>query len=381
MRLLAQQNHVVWVSFHASRRPQFTTSDTRMVLRRLRQVWNGPKQVTPQIEVLNPLLIPMPEWGFVRQINRWVLTRQIRNVLRRLPRRPAQLWFFTPDIPELRQRLRVERVVYYCVDDFAAFGGWNTALVERLEAQTMGISDVVITTSTKLYEERRDRHPAVHLVPHGVDYEHFAAAPRLPADAVPPELRQIPRPTFGYMGLISDYVDLDLIGRAARRRPDWSFVLIGDARCQQEAISGLPNVHRLGPRPYEQLPAYCRGFDVGLIPFRLNRLTRAVNPIKLREYLAAGLPVVSSPMAEVLKYAPAVHTAETPDEFVAACSAALAMANDGHPERRQELVRGESWRARVEVLSRLVMGDGDAQPDEAAPLRSHPPAVTSSASH
>ncbi len=354
MRRLAEHNNVLWVNFHASRRPQLTRSDTELVIRRLARAWRGVQRVAPRLDVLSPLVIPMPESPLARFVNAQTVARQIRTALRRLPARPTQLWLFTPDLPELIDRLPTECVVYYCVDDFAAFGGFNTALMERLEARTIAGSDVIVATSTRLYEGRRERHPNVHLVPHGVDYEHFAQVATLAADAVPDDLKRIPRPILGYMGLVSDWLDLDLIRRAARTRPDWSFVLIGDVRCDVEAIAHLPNVHRLGGRPYELLPAYCRGFDVGLIPFRMNRLVRAVNPIKLREYLAAGLPVVSAPIAEVLPYAPAVLTAESPGEFLGACHAALRMAADGNAAARQALVRRESWRQRVERLSEIV---------------------------
>ena len=354
MRCLAERNHVLWVNFHASRCPRLTGRDARLTLRRLRQVWAGPRQAAPHIDVLSPLVLPLPASPVARFINARVLARQIRRTLRRLPRRPVQLWLFAPDVPELIERLRAERVVYYCVDDFAAFSGYNTPLVEELERRTMRTSDVVITTSATLYKTRRAQHPCVHLVPHGVDFDHFAAAADLPADAVPADLRTIPRPIFGYMGVISDYVDLDLLARAARARPEWSFALLGDVRCDTRALSGLGNVHLLGGRPYEQLPAYCRGFDVGLIPFRLNRLTVAVNPIKLREYLAAGLPVVSAPLDEVQRYAPTVRSAQTLDEFLPACAAALRSASEGDRRTRQQLVRDEGWRSRVELLSDIV---------------------------
>lgn len=168
-----------------------------------------------------------------------------------------QLWLFTPDMPELIDLLPAERVVYYCVDDFAAFSGFKPGLIEQLEARTVAASDVVITTSTELYQARRRQHANTHLVPHGVDFEHFAAAVDLPAGCIPEDIRRIPRPILGYIGLISDYVDLDLIREAARRRPDWSFVLIGNATCATRELTGLENVHLLGGRPYEELPAYC----------------------------------------------------------------------------------------------------------------------------
>lgn len=356
MRHLAAQNHVLWVNFHASRRPRLTRGDTHMVLRRLRQMWGGTRRVAPGIDVLSPLVVPLPDVPLARAVNGCALARQVSVALRRLPRRPTQLWLFTPDVPELIDRLGGEHVVYYCVDDFAAFTGYNTPLMERLERRTMAASDVVITTSAELYQERRSLHPHVHLVPHGVDFEHFSVTPGLPREAVPGDLKAIRGPVFGYMGLITDYMDWSLISRAARARPDWSFVLLGDVRCDVSAVAGCRNVHLLGGRPYEQLPAYCRGFDVGLIPFALNRLTRAVNPIKLREYLAAGLPVVSAPLAAVLRYRPSVLTAMTLDEFVAAGEEALRMAGEEDPRVRQEVVRSEGWSARVEELSSLVEG-------------------------
>jgi glycosyltransferase involved in cell wall biosynthesis len=367
MRQLAQYNHVLWVNFHASRRPQLTRRDAHLALRRLWQTWAGTRRVGPHLDLLSPLLVPLPASRLARWINSRVVCRQIRSALDHLPVRPVQLWLFAPDIPEVIGQLPAERVVYYCVDDFAAFSGYDAALVERLERRTVAGSDLVITTSAELQMRHRRQHRCVHLVPHGVDFDHFATACTLPEHAIPDDLKPIRRPIFGYMGVTADYVDLPLLAQAARARPDWSWVLLGDVRCAMSAVAGLKNIHILGGRPYEQLPAYCRGFDVGLIPFRMNRLTRAVNPIKLREYLAAGLPVVSAPLEAVKAYAPAVQIAETLPEFLAACERALHMAVDGRPQARQDLVRAESWRFRVEYLSHLV--------ETLAETRAVPPAV------
>ena len=404
MRILSEHNHVLWVNYHASRRPKLGGRDARMIARRLRQVCGGARRVSPTLDVLSPLLVPVPDSRLARYVNGRVLARQIRAALRRagrphsprVPARPTQLWLFTPDVPELIDLLRpggqdartppAERVVYYCVDDFGAFAGFDPTLVAELERRTIAASDVVITSSAKLYEQRRPLHRNTHLVLHGVDYEHFAAAADLSPDAIPDDIKHLPRPVLGYFGLISDYVDLELLAQAARRRPDWSFVLIGEARCNLGCLQGLSNVHILGGRAYEELPAYCRGFDVGLVPFRMNRLTRAVNPIKLREYLAAGLPVVSAPLPEVNRYAhrqagcpshppgcscPAVYTAEGLEQFLAACVAALQAGGAADRHARQALVRSEGWRARVELLSEIVSGGqrpGQAQPTGETPV-------------
>ena len=359
MRLLAEQNHILWINYHASRRPKLNRGDSRMIVRRLREVCAGARRVQPTIDVLSPLVLPLPESPTARYVNTRLMVRQIRSALRQLPRRPTQLWLFTPDVPELIDLLDAERVVYYCVDDFAAFSGFNAELITRLERQTCAAADVVFATSQTLYEQRSRQSSNTHLVPHGVDLDHFASAEDIRPDQLPDDVRNIPTPVFGYFGLISDYVDLDLIAAAARHQPDWSFVLIGSLRCDPSTLDVLDNVYLLGNKPYEEMPGYCRVFDVGLIPFRMNRLTRAVNPIKLREYLAAGLPVVSSPMPEVLRYSPAVRTAETLDEFIAACTAALAASQDGNAAERRALVRAESWQARVEQLSEIIMGTGN----------------------
>ena len=363
MRLLSEHNHVVWVNYHASRRPALTRSDTRAIARRLWQARRSVRRVAPNIDVLSPLLIPFPEARSARFINSRALARQIRLRLRQLPQRPTQLWLFTPDVPELIELIPAERVVYYCVDEFSAFSGFNESLIRRLEERTIRASDVVITTSATLQDQRRGLNPNTHMVPHGVDYDHFAASDSVSPDQVPEEICDIPRPIFGYFGLISDYVDLELIGQAARARPQWSFVFLGDVRRDTAPIDRLENVYLLGGRSYESLPGYCSRFDVGLIPFRMNRLTRAVNPIKLREYLAAGLPVVSSPMPEVLRYQPAVTTAESLDEFLPACATALAIGQAQSPAERRQLVVAESWQSRLEVLSELIR--------QTAPLVSH----------
>ena len=364
MRALSEHNHVLWINYHASRRPTLSRSDSRMIVRRLRAALAPPRRVSASIDILSPLLLPLPESRAARFVNARLVARQVNAALRRLPKRPLQLWFFTPDAPELIDRLPAEKVVYYCVDDFAAFSGFNSELITRLERRTISRSDVVFATSRPLYERCWDQHANTHQVSHGVDFQHFASTAHIPAEQVPADLRSIRRPVFGYIGLISDYVDLELLASAAREQPTWSFVLIGSARCDTQAVSGLPNIHLLGPRPYEQLPFYCRGLDVGLIPFRMNQLTHAVNPIKLREYLAAGLPVVSSPMPAVLRYAPAVRTARTPAEFIDACTAALSIAHNEPADRRRELVRQEGWQPLVEHLSRIVMNEMCSRLDE-----------------
>lgn len=356
MRLLAEHNQVLWINFHASRSPQLTAADARTALRRIGQIFRGSVQVEARIQARSPLVLPFPKSRAARALNLRSLRRTIDLFLAQRPYEPAQLWLFTPDLPELITAHPWERTVYYCVDHFAGFDGYDAGLISELEVQTLRDCDVALATSPPLVAACQRHSANTHYVPHGVDFGHFAAAPLLPADEIAPELRTLSPPVIGYFGLIAEYVDLELLAAAARARPRWSFVLIGDLTCDAGPLRGLSNIHLLGPRAYADLPSYCRGFDVGIIPFRSRALTRAVNPIKLREYLAAGLPVVSAPMDAIAPYAEGVHVAETCDEFLAACEAAMARSAEHGPRHYQALVESESWTARVADICKHVMG-------------------------
>jgi hypothetical protein len=186
----------------------------------------------------------------------------------------------------------------------------------------------------------------VALVRHGVDHGHFAKALD-PATPVPQDLARLPRPVIGFFGLVADWVDLELVRQVADAHPRASVVLLGNVVTSTAALEGARNVHLLGRRPYALLPGYCRGFDVALTPFRLNELALAANPLKAREYVAAGLPNVCTDLPE-LRAVPGCTVARTRPEFVAAVGRALL---DGGPRReRSDLVRSEGWEARVEEI-------------------------------
>jgi len=353
MKLLARRNHVVWVNHHGSRRPTASTADAVSIAGKLRQIVQGPRRVAENMTVLTPLVFPLPGNPAAIAINRRLLAWQIRRVLQGLPRRPVQLWSFAPDVDYLAGQFNEERLVYYCVDEFSEFTGYDRQSILDAEARLARQADLVVTTSLALFESKRRLNPRCELVPHGVDAEHFARAgdPKLP---VPSELRSLPRPILGFWGLIQDWVDLGLLGDLADARPDWSLLLIGEPRTDLKPLRGRTNVHLFGRRAYAELPSYAKGFDVGLIPFRLGSLTRAVNPIKLREYLAAGLPVVSSRLPEVEAYRRWVEVADDLTGWLAAIERALASRGMEADAARREAVRSESWEATVERLSRLV---------------------------
>lgn len=359
MHVLAERNVVLWVNYHASRAPTASPSDLAYMARKLAQVLAGLKSPRKSLHVLTPLVVPLPGSGWARRLNRRLLVWQIRRALRKLQSAPVQIWSFTPDVSYLLGRFGEEKVLYYCVDDHAEFTGYDRQQVLRDEEDLCRRADLVVTSSTALQEAKRAWNPNTILVPHGVDYEHFSRAlsNNLPT---PPDIAEIPHPRLGFFGLIRDWVDLDLLAEVARRRPDWHIVMLGDATVDLTPYRALPNIHFLGRKPYEQLPAYCKQFDVGLIPFKINALTRAVNPIKLREYLAAGLPVVSTPLPDVQLYGDTIHVAKTSDEFAGVAVAALATCpKDRHQFSRA--IRAETWPEKVQAISRQLDRNGARQ--------------------
>jgi hypothetical protein len=244
MRELAKSNHVLWINWHASRRPSLNRRDFGSIVEKLKQFGNGLVQVQDRFWVLTPLVVPLPSSPFARRLNRWLLTTQTRSVLRNLPR-PRQLWSFTADIGPLLGTFGEERVVYYCVDEFAAFSGYDVETTRRLDRELCEVSDLVITTSQALYTSKRPYNPNTVYVPHGVLYDHFAQALE-PAFPVAEDLKKLPGPVIGYYGLIQDWQDLDLLGEIARRRPQWSVVLVGKVQTDIERFRQLPNMHFLG---------------------------------------------------------------------------------------------------------------------------------------
>jgi glycosyltransferase involved in cell wall biosynthesis len=362
MHLLAEQNVVLWVGYHASRTPAASSSDIAWIVHKLRQVFAGLRQARPNLYVLTPLALPLPGSRLARAINRRLILWQIRRALRRIAAGPLEVWSFAPDIAYLLDGLDARRVIYYCVDDFAHFSGYDAGQILADEAALARRADLQIVTSQALLESKKSLNPNTLLLPHGVDATHFARALE-PGLAEPAELADIPHPRLGFFGLIRDWVDLDLLVALAQRRAEWQIVLLGDSTVDLTACRTRPNIHLLGPKPYAELPAWCAGFDVGLIPFRLNELTRAVNPIKLREYLAAGLPVVSTPLPEVARYGSLVHLAEGVDAFEAAIAAALAEPADRRAARSQAM-QAETWPARMNQIAAACKDSPSARPDD-----------------
>lgn len=354
LRELAKTRRVLWLNSLATRKPTLSSSrDLLKIKRKLGEFSQGAVNVENDLWVATPLVLPFPYNPIARRVNRQILRMTIHMLRRQLGIKAFQLWTFLPNVAPYIGALGEQLSVYYCVDEWATFPGIDKATLHTLERQLLEQVDVTFTTSLALADKKRVHCPATHLAPHGVDYAKFATAldEQLP---IPDDLAKLPGKKIGFFGTLRDFLDYELIAHVAKARPDWSIALIGQELCDIGPIKGLPNVHLLGQKKHDQLPGYCKGFDVGLIPYRIDNDVKFINPLKLREYLSAGLPVVSTDMPEVQPYAHLCHIAKTGDEMVAAIERAL---EEGSPEQRAtrcESMKTETWQARAAAVTHTV---------------------------
>jgi glycosyltransferase involved in cell wall biosynthesis len=343
--------------------PGKTSQPLRRIFRKLRsmaRLVRRPLAELPGFFVFTPVLFPFYGVAWARRLNSRLVRFQVELVARRIGIADPVLFVTLPTAWDIVQPMRRRALVFNRSDKASEFGEANQAAISALEDALLKESDAVVYVSRALMEEER---PVVgargHFLDHGVDLGHFdpgAAGPE------PDDLRAIPRPRIGWFGSLRDHlVDFALLERLARELPHAQLVLVGDAVSSMERFAKLPNVHWLGFRPYEEIPRYGRGFDVAIMPWRDNDWIRSCNPIKLKEYLALGLPVVSTDFPEVRHYAEVVRIARDGDDFVRHVRAALAEGGPATPALRRNAVLGASWDARTaDLLALAARASGSA---------------------
>jgi glycosyltransferase involved in cell wall biosynthesis len=351
MRLFARDNRVLWVNSIGMRAPTASKSDISRIFKKLSAATTPVTEVEPNIFVLSPLTIPAYGSPSLRALNRRLLRFQVKRAMGQLGFKRVINYVFLPSAGLIAGTLGEEMVIYHCVDEYAAFSDIPSQPMLELERQLLGRADLVITSAELLYQSKVKLNPRTVLVRHGVDHAHFRRALD-PQTVVPADMAHLPRPIIGFFGLIADWVDLELIAYVANRFPTGSVVLLGKTTTDVSALESLPNVHFLGRKPYAELPAYCKGFDVALMPFLINELTLNANPLKVREYLAAGLQVVSTPIPEV-EVLGQCRIGSDQESFAREVEAALA-EDPGPSVARSEAIRHESWEARLEEICRHI---------------------------
>ncbi|MGB9178623.1 MAG: glycosyltransferase family 1 protein [Pyrinomonadaceae bacterium] len=254
------------------------------------------------------------------------------------------LWYYTPMAMSWTRHLKPLAAIYDCMDELSAFKGAPPALMER-EQELFRAADLVFTGGHSLYEVKRGQHPHVYAFPSSIDAPHFAQARSLNGD--PADQALIPHPRLGFFGVIDERMNIKLLDAVAEQRPDWHLVIVGPVvKIDESELPRRANIHYPGSKSYTELPAYLAGWDVALLPFALNESTRFISPTKTPEYLAAGCPVVSTSIRDVVRpygQEGLVHIADTPEEFVAAIEAAMAEDHQMRLRRVDDFLAETSW--------------------------------------
>jgi glycosyltransferase involved in cell wall biosynthesis len=351
---LAKRYQVLWIESIGMRRPRFSAADFRRAWEKFRNWWQAHEKkdsAVPNLVVIAPLVLPFHGNVVARGINRVIMRLALRKALTHNESRALPLIVTaSPGSEYLLDQLGAERVVYYCADEYSSMPGMDAGLIRNLEARLLSKVDAVIVTSETLLKAKSAAGKPISLLRHGVDTMHFSAAAR-PETPVASVLQGIPAPIFGFYGLVQSHIAFETIVTVAERRRDWSFVFIGKRDEDPSIFPSLPNIHYLPAQPYAQLPSVLKGFNVCLIPYQVDERTRDRNPVKLREYLAGGKPVISTPLPEVLVYRDVVAIAGTADEFERAAEQLLQEKGEEEAQRRMEYVHDDSWDA---VASRFV---------------------------
>jgi hypothetical protein len=355
MKLLSQKNRVLWVNSIGMRKPSASSSDLKRIFVKLQSFLKGLEKIHENLFVFTPIVLPLPSSAWARQINVLLLRASLWYYRKQLGMQDFQLWTFVPTMVDLAGKMGEKTLVYYCVDEWSQFSFMDSEAMRNMEIRLLQKSDIVFVTADHLYRDKVQFNKNTFLVEHGVDHEHFSQAQNESLDS-PLDIRNIKKPILGFFGLIHEWIDLDLIEHVAKAKPEWSLVLIGKSSVDISRFQKYANVHFLGQKPYATLPAYCRVFDVGLIPFVVNELTLNVNPIKLREYLSAGLPGVSTALPEVEKYKDIVKIAHSADEFVTAVEMILRSDTRDNAHVRSSRMDKETWQGKVEYISECIQG-------------------------
>jgi UDP-galactopyranose mutase len=282
------------------------------------------------------------------------------------------LWYYTPMAMAFTSHLTPLAIVYDCMDELSAFKGAPAVLKDR-EAALMQSAALVLTGGQSLFEAKRQQHHNIHPFPSSVDVEHFAKARRVRHD--PPDQASIPHPRLGFFGVIDERMDIDLVDAVAAEQPDWHIVMVGPVvKIDPSMLPRRPNIHYLGSKTYDQLPQYVAGWDVALLPFARNEATRFISPTKTPEYMAAGKPVVSTSIRDVVRpygQQGLVRIADTPRAFIQGCKAAMAEDPLARTTQADAFLRKTSWegtwnRMRLLLDAVLTERDTNTQTDIAA---------------
>jgi hypothetical protein len=362
VRQLLPRHAVYWVNTIGTRKPQINLSTLRRAREKVRH-WLWPDKLNgdnPQVH--NPRMWPSFGSPFARGLNRRLLRRHLVPLIRSLPAEPVAVTTH-PLVADLMTDLRVRRWIYYCVDDFSQWPGLDVATMQKMEAELVRRADVLIAVSETLQKQLERTGRSAHLLTHGVDLDFWTS----PSQTLPlPQLSDLPKPLVVFWGLLDRRVDVSFLRQLSADLSQGTVVLVGPADNPDPALESLPRVHRLGPVAFEQLPLLAREASVLIMPYADLPVTRAMQPLKLKEYLASGRSTVVSDLPANRSWADCMDLVRTPGEFSQTVRKRIETGLPEDQRRARRRLVQETWAAKAHAFSGWVL-------DGQLPIREHFP--------
>jgi glycosyltransferase involved in cell wall biosynthesis len=352
---LSRQNEVIY----------FSSRGLRGYLKQWLRKRNGQRvflsirsKINEKLILYQPLILPQAPLPIIHRINSSISKIWLKCLVKQRKLDNPVLWLNHPHQADYISLFPNCLICYDCMDNWSEFNlGREKELIEKEEDHILSKADVVFASSQLLLERMKGKCKRVYLIPNACEVEHFAQAVKkdLP---IPPELENFKKPRIGYMGIVAEWHDLELIGYAAERRKSYHFVFIGPIGINVDIspYKKIPNLHFLGGRPYEILPNYLQHMDVCILPFRTGDFAQTIDPVKVYEYLAAGRPVVSVDMRELHKLNSVVRIAKNKEDFVNLLDQALedAKTPKKHIQKCMKIIEDHSWGKRAAKIENLI---------------------------
>jgi len=356
MRRYARYGTTLYVNSIVMQKPNIREGKMffRRLLRKVKSVSTGLKMSDAGFWVYSPFTLPVHHLEWARPANEIILRWQVHRAVHKLRMSKPIIWVACPAACDTAIKMKNGILIYQRTDRYEEYPNVNPDIIRKYDQKLKTAADLTLFVSSSLYEQEHSQCRKALFLDHGVDYEMFAAAEQNPYK--PEDIAHIPKPIVGFFGIIDDHIfDMPFMEKLIDLMPEMSFVFVGKASSDCSRLISKKNVYMLGQKPYEQIPHYGKCFDVAIMPWRQNRWIEACNPIKLKEYLALGKPIVSTPFPELDKYLDVVYMANTPKDFSHCIVKASGDDNPQRIEARRKKVQKDTWDWKAHIVMKELL--------------------------
>lgn len=357
MRRFARMGTTLYVNSIVMQKPNIGEGRmfAKRVVRKTKSIFAGLKKSDAGFWVYSPFTLPVHHISWARPLNELLLRKQIEKQIRKLEIHEPIIWVACPAACDVAINMKKAKLIYLKTDVYEEFPNVDIELIRKHDLRLKAIADMTIFVSRALYDEELGQCRKAIYLDHGVDFHLFASAAQDPYK--PEDIAEIPKPIVGFFGEIADYtVDIGFIEKVIDYLPGKSFVFVGETSADCSGLVAKENVWMLGKKPYEEIPHYGKCFDVAIMPWLQNRWIELCNPIKLKEYLALGKPVVSTPFTELQGFRDVVDEARNPEDFAEGIKRAISENNSELISKRKDKVKNESWDTKVKLVLEELYG-------------------------